>query len=359
MRLLLLPQIEPGSRLGKTIYDESGRVLLSRGTELMPAYLETLRRLGYQALYLLDPATEDLPHHEPVSERTRQEAIGAVRDTFRRFCEGDRSMGQDWAGRRMLYNATTNLVNELLSNRDLNLQLAELRSVSTYTFQHSVNVCLVGVALGQRLGLPFGKLTDLAMGLMLHDLGKTAIPSEFVGLHEGMDAVLDESYRAHARRGFDILQQVASSLPSTSRIISLQHHERHDGTGFPKGLAGEDLHPYARIAAVANCYDNLLHDMVNGRPVAPFQAIEYFMAAGGSHFHPELVQEFVRLLVPFPVESMVRLSTGEEAIVIAVDRAMPMHPTVRVLTDPTGARRLKALELDLARNRSITIVQAR
>lgn len=358
MRLFLIDRIESGARLGKTIYGEDGRVLLSRGTELTPSYVETLQQMGYQALYVLDPLTMDVPFHEPVTERTRQQAIASVRDTFRRFREDDRSVDQDWTGRRMLYNAVTGLISELQSNRNLNLQLAELRSLSTYTFQHSVNVCILGVAIAQSLGYPYGKLADLALGLMVHDVGKTALPLEHANQHEGIERIESQAYRQHPRLGFDILQQMARSLPSPARIVTLQHHERFDGSGFPKGLAGSEIHPFAQLATLANTYDNLIHDMYHGRPVPAYQAIEYLMASGGSHFDHALVVEFLKLLVPFPLETTVRLSTGEEGLVVEIRRDLPSRPRVLVLTDPDGKRRLKPIDLDLAQHPDVTIVQA-
>lgn len=357
MRLVLLHDVAPGARLGKTIYGEDGRILLHRGTELSGPYIETLERIGYQALYVLDPQAMDLPVNEPISDRTRQEALVAVRDTFRRVREPNRSLDQEWTSRRILYNAATSILSELQANRDLNLQIAELRTASSYTFDHSVNVCLLGLALAERVGMPQTKLVDLAVGLLLHDIGKTIVPPELLHVHEGAESIRDERYRQHARLGFDMLQQMGKTMSGPSRIIALQHHERVDGSGFPKGLKESDIHPFAQIAAIANTYDNLIHDLVQGRPSPPHQAMEYLMAAGGSHFNHGLVSEFLKLLVPFPLETSVRLSTQEEGVIVAVDRALPIRPTVRVTIDPDGRARPKPYELDLRKHPDVTIVQ--
>lgn len=357
MRLLMINQVSPGAKLGKTLYREDGRVLLHRGTELTGGYLETLAKVGYQALYVLDPHAEDMPPSEPISERTRQEAIQAVRATFRRVREPNRSLDQEWTSRRILYNTATSIISELQGNRDLNLQIAELRTMSSYTFDHSVNVCILGIALAERLGMPQSRLADLAMGLLLHDVGKTMITRESVHAHEGAERIEDESYRQHPRLGFDVLQQLGNTLTGPARIIALQHHERYDGSGFPKGLVGNDIHEFAQVAAIANTYDNLIHDASQGRPSPPDQAMEYLMASGGSHFNHRMVAEFLKLLVPFPLETTVRLSTQEEGLVVAVDRGLPMRPTVRVTADPSGTVRQRPYELDLRRHPDITILQ--
>lgn len=357
MRLVMIQDVAPGARLGKTIFGEDGRILLHRGTEVSATYIETLERLGYQALYVLDPHSLDVPSSEPISERTRQEALIAVRDTFKKVREPNRSLDQEWTSRRILYNAATSIIAELQSNRDLNLQIAELRTASSYTFDHSVNVCLLGLALGERIGMAQSKLVDLAVGLLLHDVGKTILPQELLHLHEGAETLSDERYRQHARLGFDMLQQLGKTLSGPARIIALQHHERADGSGFPKGLKEGEIHPFAQIAAIANTYDNLIHDMGHGRPSPPHQAMEYLMAAGGSHFSHGLVSEFLKLLVPFPLETSVRLSTQEEGLIVAVDRGLPMRPTIRVTVDPDGHARPRPYELDLRRHPDVTIVQ--
>ncbi|MNX87315.1 Cyclic di-GMP phosphodiesterase response regulator RpfG [compost metagenome] len=294
---------------------------------------------------------------DPISERTRQEAITAVRDVFRQVREPNRSLDQEWTSRRILYNTAVGILHDLQANRDLNLQVAELRTLSSYTFDHSVNVCVLGLALGERLGLPYGKLADLAMGLLLHDIGKTAMPGECAEWHEGAEQLLDETYRQHPRIGFDIVQQLGKTLSSPSRIVVLHHHERWDGSGFPKALKGDDIHLFGQIAAIANTYDNLIHDLSAGRPTPPHQAMEYLMAAGGSHFNHALVVEFLKLLVPFPLEAAVKLSTAEEGLVVAIDRGLPMRPIIRVTMDPDGKERRRPYELDLKKHPDITIVQ--
>ncbi|HEY9856943.1 MAG TPA: HD domain-containing phosphohydrolase [Stenomitos sp.] len=358
MRLVMIHDVAPGARLGKTLYGEDGRILLHRGTELSEAYIDTLGHMGYQALYVLDAHALEVPLKEPISDRTRQEALVAVRDTFRKVREPNRTLDQEWTSRRILYNAATSIIAELQGNRDLNLQIAELRTASSYTFDHSVNVCLLGLALAERLGMTQAKLVDLAVGLLLHDIGKTLLSPEVMLLHEGAEPILDERYRQHARLGYDMLQQFGKTMSGPSRIIALQHHERVDGSGFPKGLTESEIHPFAQIAAIANTYDTLIHDLGSGHPSPPHQAMEYLMAAGGSHFNHAMVSEFLKLLVPFPLETSVRLSTLEEGLVVAVDRGLPMRPTVRVTTDPDGRVRPKAYELDLRKHPDITIVQA-
>lgn len=359
MRLLRIENIKPEMKLGRTIFADDGRVLLQRGTVLSAAYLETLKRYGYEVLYVYDPAVPAVDVREPIAERTRSEAIGSVREAFRTFRTPNRKLDQDWTGRRILYNAATSIVNELVGNKDLNLQLTEMRTQNSYLFAHSVNVCVLGLALGQKLQLNYSKLTDLAMGLLTHDIGKSMLPPESATLHTHMLAVEDAVYQTHPRVGFDVLRQVGRALGAPSKIIALQHHERWDGLGFPSGLAGNDIHEFSQIAAIVNAYDNLSHLTIDGQPTPPGEVIEFLMAAGGTLFNPQMVETFIKMLVPYPLGSYVSLSNRAEGFVSGVDRTVPMRPIVRIVIEPEGASASRPYDLDLREHADVTVLSVR
>lgn len=356
-----LDAVEPEMKLGRTIFADDGRVLLQRGTVLTLTYLETLKRYGYEVIYVHDAeiAVPMVELKEPVTERSRSEAIGSVREAFRTFRSPSRKLDQDWTGRRILYNAATSLVNDLVGNKELNLQITEMRTQNSYLFAHSVNVCILGLALGQKLQFNYGKLADLAMGLLTHDIGKSTLPPESATLHTHMRPIDDPGYRSHPRMGFDVLRQVGRALGAPSKIVSLHHHERWDGLGFPSGLKGADIHEFAQIAAIVNAYDNLTHQMFDGEPTPPNEAIEFLMAAGGTLFNPEMVETFIKMLVPYPLGSTVYLSNGSAGFVAGVDQTYPLRPIVRIVIEAEGVRPPRAYDLDLRKQPDVTILRVR
>lgn len=357
--MLRLEDVQPEMQLGRTIYAEDGRVLLQRGTKLTWAYLETLKRFGFEAVFVMDPQNPHAGFREPISERTRSEAMGSVREAFRTFRTPNRKLDQDWTGRRILYNAATAIVNDLNSNKELNLQLTEMRSQNSYLFAHAVNVCILGLALGQKLGYNYGKLADLAMGLLAHDIGKTLLDPEAANLHTGMFPVSDPAYQTHSRLGFDLLRQVGRALGAPSKIITLQHHERWDGLGFPGGLKGSQIHEFAQIAAIVNAYDNLTHQHIDGKPIPPNEVIEFLMASGGTLFNPQLVDTFIKLLVPYPLGSYVALSNRAEGFVSGIDRGMPLRPIVHVVIEANGQSAPRPYDFDLREHADVTVLHIR
>lgn len=347
-------------KLGRTIFADDGRVLLQRGTTLTGAYLETLRRYGYEVIYVHDPAVPTVDLREPISDRTRSEAIGSVREAFRTFRTPNRKLDQDWTGRRILYNAATSIVNDLVGNKELNLQLTEMRTQNSYLFAHSVNVCVLGLALGQKLQFNYGKLADLAMGLLTHDIGKSLLPPESATLHTHVQPIADPGYLTHPRLGFDVLRQVGRALGAPSKIVSLQHHERWDGLGFPSGLKGNDIHEFAQIAAIVNAYDNLSHQTTDsGEPIPPSEVIEFLMAAGGTLFNPQMAETFIKMLVPYPLGSYVSLSNQAQGFVSGLDRTVPMRPIVRVVIEPEGNSAPRPYDLDLREHADVTVLSVR
>lgn len=332
MRVLTLDRVEPEMVLGKTLYSSDGRVLLQRGTVLGPKYLMQLRGMGFSALYVMDPAQEETLPREVVSEKTRNETVSALRDAFKTVREAKgKAVTDDWGVRRTIYNAANSIIGEVLDSRNLCFQMVEMRSADGYLFAHSVNVCILGVALARKLNLPYAKMVDLAIGLLLHDIGKLALSDELRDPSRVLTEVEEYEYQRHTTGGFGLLKDMGQTFGATSKIIALQHHERWDGTGYPKRLKGNAIHEFAQIAAVVNTYDRLTTSNKYGKQALPHEALEYLMGSCGTHFKLSVVQAFLEIVAPFPIGSTVKLNTGDTGVVIEVEEKLPQRPVVRLI----------------------------
>ncbi len=335
MRAMTLDAIAPPLTLGRTLYAGDGRVLLHRGTELSGDYLDHLREMGFEALYVDDPRdpSQVLPV-DLVSEQTRVEAQCAVKEAFSHLLNirGSKFV-HDWSGRRALYVAASSITNEIMSCKDLCFQMAELRSNDGYTFAHSVNVAILGMALARKLHVPHNQLVDLAIGLMLHDIGKLVLPEN---LRDPDRQLTDEErveYQKHTRGGYALLQSMGGSFSAHTKIVALQHHEHWDGSGYPKGLAGAEIHQFAQICAITDTYDRLITSKAYGFKALPHEALEYLMGSCGRLFSLEMVQTFLEIVAPYPLGSTVRLNTGEEGVVVRIDKGMHQRPVLRLCRD--------------------------
>lgn len=134
--------------------------------------------------------------------------------------------------------------------------------------------------------------------------------------------------------------------------IALQHHEHVDGTGQPRGLTGDEIHPYAKITAVANTYDNLLHPQ-DGSRVLPHEAVETLNAMSGTKLDHEMLVQFNRFVSIYPNGISVRLSNRQTGVVVGQHRGLPGRPIVRVLARDMDD--VRAEEIDLARHPTLFI----
>jgi HD-GYP domain-containing protein (c-di-GMP phosphodiesterase class II) len=332
MRAVTLEQIKPGMKLGKTLFAGDGRVLLHRGTVLGEKYVEHLAGLGFNALYVEDPALADLEMNEVVSENTRLVATAAVKDAFNHLRNSKgRNFHQDWSGRRALYHAATSIQAEIQSSKDLMFQVMELRSQDGYTFAHSVNVCILGMAVARKLDLPHQKLVDLAIGLLLHDIGGLLLGDELRDPNRVLSEVETVVYRTHAQGGFDLLKDMRETFGATSKIVTLQHHEWWDGSGYPKGLQGDEIHEFAQICGIVDTYDRLITSNKFGRRALPHEALEYIMGTGGRQFKLDLVKTFISVVAPYPLGTTVRLNNGEMGVVVRLEKGLPHRPVLRMV----------------------------
>ena len=139
--------------------------------------------------------------------------------------------------------------------------MMEIKAHDDYTFSHSVNICIISTIMGKFLGLPYTRLKKLAVGALLHDLGKIYIEKRSSPKTATSHRKKPGAYTQHPRLGFDRLR-IYPDLSILSAHVAYQHHEREDGSGYPRGLCSEEIHPFAKIVAVADSYDA----MVSKRP---------------------------------------------------------------------------------------------
>ncbi|MCA9754311.1 MAG: HD-GYP domain-containing protein [Candidatus Eisenbacteria bacterium] len=216
------------------------------------------------------------------------------------------------------------------------LGLAAIHSFDEYTFQHSVHVAVLSVALGQRLGLARSELSSLGVAAMFHDVGKTRVPRRVLWKPGRYDKDEWRIMRKHPLAGARELLRMGGSSDLAVRVmlVSCEHHMRYDGSGYPK--LGDDWQQglYSRIVALADCFDAMTASRVYmERPFTPDAVVRYMLENAGRMFDPDLLREFVGLIGLYPVGSLVRLENGELAVVTEppATAAEVERPRVRIL----------------------------
>ncbi|MCL4182290.1 MAG: HD-GYP domain-containing protein [Burkholderiaceae bacterium] len=231
--------------------------------------------------------------------------------------------------------AVDEVVDSMIDNPDALMWMAwageEGQSEPHHAPLHGLKVALFLVALGRQLGLPRRELAHLGTIGMLADIGKSRLPQ---ALLEKPGMLTPSEYnvvKEHVRLGLEALCQNVRLAPAVEQGIA-QHHERLDGSGYPKGLKGEEIGVYGRMAAIADTFAALIAARPYANAWAPQDALMSLYEWAGTSFDEPLVEQFVQAIGLFPVGSLVELSSGEMAVVLAHNRARRLEPRVMVLT---------------------------
>ena len=227
------------------------------------------------------------------------------------------------------------LVDNVLTNRYAMLQLTALRNYDEYTFYHSTNVAVISLALGSCVSEDHRFLSSLGAGALLHDIGKLTIDPALLNKPGPLTPDEWTNVRQHPVSGAGMIAQLPG-LDKSAIVTILEHHMRWDGSGYPTRIPCRPQHLCSRIVAIADAYDAMTSRRSYSAARVEDDAILNIAQGSGTAFDPELVRIFVAMMGLYPPRSVVRLSTGEVAIVLAADATDPARPTVRIITAPSG-----------------------
>lgn len=339
----------PGMEIGRTIFDANNHVLLAAGVVLSEKLIARINVMGIGSVYIQDEAS-DVPIPDVILDETRQVTIQTLNYNYTRLKNGYRlEIGS-------IADKVKDIISQCLKNRGVLVNLTDIRSYDEHTFSHSTNVCVLAILAGISMGLANDDLLYLGIGALLHDIGKISIESELLNKPARLTEDEFRIIQEHSMTGFTILNQY-DEVPSTAACIAYQHHERWNGSGYPRGLVGSDINPLARIVAVADIYEALLGD----RPYRPSytvqQAIKTLNRLSGVHLDNKSVSSLLSNIAVYPVGTVVILNTGARGVVIGITAGCPTRPVVRVIFDARGQRLGTPYAIDLCTVKDIFILK--
>ncbi|MDD7795141.1 HD-GYP domain-containing protein [Clostridium sp. 'White wine YQ'] len=366
MRLVPIECIKEGSFLARTIFDENGRTLLKEGIKLNTALIKRIKSINIFSLYIIDEYSySDI--EDVIKPELRQKSIKIVKDTFSNierianyiFDSSTSSKDKNLLIKerecylKNICDVALELIENISANKNILVNLVDIKSMDNYTYQHCVNVAVLSLVMGVALKLPRSDLQDLCIGALIHDIGKVCIPKEIIL----KDAELTEQefniIKTHPQKGYDYIGST-TELSSVAKMIILQHHEKEDGTGYPFGLTGNEVNPLVKIVAIADVYDALTSDRPYKKAATPNEALEYIMANVGTHFDINYVDLFTKIIVPFPTGTVVKLSNGEIGVVEETPPNYPLRPSIKILKSPLNENRVGSI-INLLKDLSLVI----
>lgn len=312
MKYMSLDEVSEDMILARPIFASDGRVLLTNGVKLIKSYIAKLKELEYTHVYVYEPHDNgDIKISGPISDKTNSEAMQSVRDSF---IKATRRHHMDL---KQVYKAVDYIVEEILTNPAVVYNIIELGNHSNYAYLHSVNVCVISAIIGKNLGLARDRLKELATGALLHDLGMVCVDPLIVETSAHLTEKEFDEVKQHPKFGFDLLRNVPN-LSLLAAHVAYQHHEREDGSGYPRALKGEEIHIYAKIVAAADTYDTMTSGRIYKKTLWSHEAIAELAKAAPQKYDSAVVEALSRSVAHYPVGSVVLLSNREEAVVVDV-----------------------------------------
>lgn len=346
----------PGMRLAKKIFSEEGLVLLAENVELDARMIRRLTDCGISYIYIKDPRLEDTVIPDIVSEDTMRNALKEIRQSFRQMMDrpnGRRGVTYPYIS-KSYYNMMNMVIDDLTAHEDAMIMLMNLNSVDHYLYQHSLNVCVYTTLLGIAEGYSRDELRVLGMGAALHDIGKSKIPADVLKKPGKLSNDEYELMKLHAEIGYRMLKD-EPNMPLLVAHCAFQHHERLDGSGYPRGISGNEIHDYAKWIGLVDSYDAMTTKRIYRAAMLPHQAIELMYAGSGTLYEQRMVQQFRDKVAIYPIGLTVQMNSGESGVVVDINSACPHRPIIRVLEEG-GSVVPSPYEVDLSKQLSTMIV---
>jgi len=310
LRYLPLDEIEEGMILARSVITEDGGTLLPKGLKLTKDHLQELKALNFTHLFV-GVGPEDF-EAEGISEQTYSQALSYVREVF---LNAAKKQNLDYKG---VLDVVDFMVDEVL-NEDVLFNIFEIRNHDNYTYLHSVKVGIIAIIMGKNLGLEKDQIKELAVGALLHDIGKMFIENSILEKRGRLTYQEYEKMRFHPRYGFEILCG-APGLSRQSTHVAYQHHEREDGSGYPRGLISEEIHLYAKIVMAADSYDAMTSGRSYRRTLWSHEALAQLAAEAPEKYDPKMINLLAKSVALYPVGSVVLLNNLEVGLVTDITR---------------------------------------
>lgn len=330
MRKIPIELLKRGMRLSYPIHNDDGKILLHSGVSFTESYINRLKLRDVPFVYIEDNIIPDIEIKDIIKDETRKKAIDTARNVIVETSQENlRSVSQNYALKQEINIVMDDMIKELIDNSNLIINLVDIRTVDGYTFSHSVNVAVLSLMTGISMGLPKLELQKLGLGAFLHDIGKTKIPINILNKKGPLSQAEFKEVEKHPYDGYKIVSS-QNCFPVVSTLIIKQHHERANGIGYPEKLKEKEIHPYARIVAIADVFDALISDRPYRKGYLPHKALQ-ILESSSDEFDLEALQCFYKHIAAYPVGTLVGLSNGYIGIVIKNNEGAPYYPSVRIL----------------------------
>ncbi len=283
-------------------------------------------------------------HREPLKkEKTKakkfhREVTSAVKDVFKHVGEGKPLRYQQ------AKQASKKMVDSIVKNPDAFAWLSRIKEKDEHTYSHSVRSSIWATLFGRHIGLELAELEDLALGVLLKDVGKTCLPKPLWDLKK-LEGKHLESAKQFVNLGVELLKGTSGVSPRVITVVKY-HRERHDGSGFPNGVKGDKTPLLGKLAGIVSFYDEITNPRAR-QPLSSTKAIAQLYQTIDTGFQQDIVLEFIKAIGLYPTGTLVELTTGDIGVVVEQNEERRLRPKVMLLISPGNRPYKKPPTIDL------------
>lgn len=338
-RRISIREAIPGMVTTEDVYTYNNQLVISKGTVLSDKVITKLRFYSISHFHIFNG--DVIPEDTTAKMSLSQSSHIKESQEFKQFSQSFVESVQEFKGNLnnvvtqdttidvdSLLEHTTSVLSDTRNGIHVFNMLHNLRSYDDITYVHSINVSLICRVFGSWLKMSEEDIDVLTLCGLLHDVGKLTLPGSIIGKK---DALTDEEYnlvKTHSIRGYKILKD--KDIDPRIKYSALMHHERCDGSGYPKGFKGNELNSFAKIVAIADVYDAMTSARVYRSALCPFEAISMFENEGLQKYDPKFIIVFLENIGQSYLGNRVKLNNGIEGEIIMLNKHALSKPVIRV-----------------------------
>lgn len=325
--------------------------LFAAGQRLTETNIEKFKRNNVQGAYIESKLCDDVEAEEFLNPEFKQETLKEIKNIYSHFTS---SKGLSSGVINSLTSVADDIINYIISKDECLFNVIDIKDYDAYTYTHSMYVSILSTMIGIKLGYSRTMLGELAMSGLLHDTGKLELPISIINKTTPLTDIEFDLIKTHPTRA--VLRLKPYHQISMPVLVGIgNHHEKFDGTGYPRGLVGEDIPVFGRILALADVYDALTSERPYREACSSSEALEYMMGCADTHFDYELLKIFFNTVIAYPAGTIVNLSNGYIGVVVGNTPSNVLRPKLRMIEPPEHMGE----EIDLASDMkylSVTII---
>ncbi|MDG1752364.1 MAG: HD-GYP domain-containing protein [Thalassotalea sp.] len=249
-----------------------------------------------------------------------------------------------------IQTTTDAMVDSIFRNQDALTCMSRLQTKDVQLTEHSLNVAILMSVFAKHLNIDKRIIQELALGAFLHDIGIVLIPKEILNKKSALTTEENKIMQSHVALGIKLLEDTPSISYIAIQMVK-EHHERLDGSGYPKQLKGKEISKYGRMIAIVNAYDSMTSNRPYKNSIHPINAFKALIAESPDAYDEELVEKFIQCLGVYPVGTLVKLNSGKLGLISKLNKKKPLRPYVRVFYNTRMNQAIPIEEINLSESK--------